>query len=73
MLPYKGVDLLLDAVAALPPSTAVEVLVVGQCRDDALRIDLEDRATRAGERVRTRFSFVPDAELADYLSAALAS
>ena len=70
MLPYKGVDLLLDAVAALPPSTAVEVLVVGQCRDDALRIDLEDRATRAGERVRTRFSFVPDAELADYLSAA---
>jgi glycosyltransferase involved in cell wall biosynthesis len=70
VLPYKGVDLLVDAVAALPASIAVQVLVVGECRDDALRVDLEDRATRAGERVRTRFSFVPDAELADYLRAA---
>ncbi len=34
-----------------------------------LREDLEARAARAGERVRTRFAFVPDAELAGYLAA----
>jgi glycosyltransferase involved in cell wall biosynthesis len=70
VLEYKGVDLLLDAVAALPPSVAVNVVVVGLCRDDRLRRDLELRARRAGERVRTRFTFVPEPELAAYLGTA---
>jgi glycosyltransferase involved in cell wall biosynthesis len=70
VLRYKGVDLLLDAVAVLPADVTVQVVVVGQCREDDVRTDLEERAARAGARVHTRFSFVPDAELADYLRAA---
>ncbi len=70
VLEYKGIDLLLDAIGALPPSVAVDVLIVGECRDDDLRRDLEVRAALAGPRVRTRFAFVPDAELAGYLRAA---
>ena len=70
VLEYKGVDLLLDAIGALPPEVAIDVLVVGLCRDEELRRDLEARAAWAGERVRTRFEFVPDAELAVYLTAA---
>ncbi len=70
VLEYKGIDLLLDAIRALPPSVAVEVLVVGECRDDDLRRDLESRAAIAGPRVRTDFAFVPDAQLGGYLQAA---
>jgi len=70
VLEYKGVDLLIDAVGALPPTVPLDLLVVGQCRDDELRRDLQARAAWAGERVRTRFEFVPDAELAVYLAAA---
>jgi glycosyltransferase involved in cell wall biosynthesis len=70
VLEYKGIDLLLDAVGALPPSVAIDVLVLGLCRDDDLRTDLESRAAWGGARVHARFEFVPDAELAAYLAAA---
>lgn len=70
VLQYKGVDVLLDAVADLPTEVAIDVVVVGRCRERGLQEDLEVRASRAGERVRTRFAFVPDTELGVYLTAA---
>ena len=70
VLPYKGVDLLIDAAAELPPAVTLDVVVVGRCRDEHLLDDLETRAHRAGSRVRTRFDFVTDVELAGYLAAA---
>ncbi len=70
VLPYKGVDLLIEAAASLPSSVPLDVVVVGRCRDEQLRDDLEARAGRAGPRVRTRFDFVTDVELAGYLAAA---
>jgi glycosyltransferase involved in cell wall biosynthesis len=70
VLAYKGLDVLLDAAAALPSSVAIDVIVVGLCRDQQLRRDLEARSARAGTRVRTRFAFVPEPELDTYLSAA---
>jgi glycosyltransferase involved in cell wall biosynthesis len=70
VLPYKGIDVLLDAVADLPAGVAIDVIVIGRCPERRLQDDLEARASRAGSRVRTRFAFVPDAELAVYLAAA---
>jgi glycosyltransferase involved in cell wall biosynthesis len=67
---YKGVDLLLDAARALPAELVLDVLVVGRCRDEVLRKDLEARAARAGGRVRTRFAYLLDSELAAHLAAA---
>ncbi len=70
VLAYKGVDLLLDAAAALPSNVELDVLVVGRCRDRGLRADLAARAILAGERVQTHFAFVSELELARYLAAA---
>jgi glycosyltransferase involved in cell wall biosynthesis len=68
-LPYKGVDLLIDAADELPPEVTLDVVIVGRCRDGHLRNDLEARTRRSAPRVRARFDFVTDVELAEYVAA----
>jgi glycosyltransferase involved in cell wall biosynthesis len=68
--PYKGVDRLLTASAALPEDVNLRIVVVGRCPNDNERRTLERLAAQAGDRVMTRFEFVPDDELPYYLVAA---
>jgi glycosyltransferase involved in cell wall biosynthesis len=48
VIPYKGVEELLEAVAELPPGT-VQLRVVGECKDPALRRSLNRLAGRGVE------------------------
>ena len=70
VLPYKGVEMLLEAAAVLRPDTPIVVLVAGECRDPAYRQVLEALVDQAGPRVRANFEFVPDARLETLLAAA---
>jgi glycosyltransferase involved in cell wall biosynthesis len=63
VLPYKGVEDLLDAVAALPPEIAVHVLVAGPCPDALLRARIAALAAKCGPRVSLRLERIPDDEL----------
>jgi len=68
---YKGVDVLLDALASLHPDVALHVDVVGPCLDPARRTVLEAMVRRmpVPERVDARFDYVPDDELAAHIAA----
>ncbi len=61
--PYKGVEDLLDAVAALPAATDVALTVAGECRDPALGARLRAGAARAGRPVDLRLVAVPEAQV----------
>ena len=66
---YKGVDLLLQAVAQLPSSSLIKVLIAGLCPDDAYRSELNQLVEKLGDRVTTRFQWIPDDDLARYFQA----
>jgi glycosyltransferase involved in cell wall biosynthesis len=68
---YKGVDLLLEAVSLLPREIALDIVIVGECDDGALRARLESMAAAAPvrDRVRVRFEFLSEADLTDHLAA----
>jgi glycosyltransferase involved in cell wall biosynthesis len=68
--PYKGVDLLIDAVAMLPPEPSTRLVVAGECSDGDYRRLLETAARRAGDRVCLSLERVPDDELQVFLGAA---
>jgi glycosyltransferase involved in cell wall biosynthesis len=68
--PYKGVDLLVDAMAMLPSQPPARLVVAGGCGDGDYRRSLEAAARRAGDRVRLSLERVPDDELQVYLRAA---
>jgi glycosyltransferase involved in cell wall biosynthesis len=68
--PYKGVDLLVDAMAMLPSEPPARLVVAGGCGDGDYRRSLEAAARRAGDRVRLSLERVPDDELQVYLRAA---
>jgi glycosyltransferase involved in cell wall biosynthesis len=68
--PYKGVDLLIDAMAMLPPEPPTRLVVAGGCSDADYRSSLEAAARRAGDRVRLSLGRVPDDDLQVYLRAA---
>jgi glycosyltransferase involved in cell wall biosynthesis len=68
--PYKGVDLLIDAVAMLPPEPSTRLVVAGGCSDGDYRRLLETAARRAGDRVCLSLERVPDDELQVFLGAA---
>lgn len=70
VLPYKGVEELLEAAAALPPQSALTLTVAGECSDPALRERVRALAERAGERVELRLERVPEAEVTELLAAA---
>ena len=69
---YKGVDLLLAAMAEIDPDIALHLTVVGSCPDVARRAALQAAAAAlpAPERVQLWLEFVPDALLAIHLAAA---
>lgn len=66
---YKGADLLLQAVAQLPASSKIKVLLAGSCKEKQYRDRLTDLANLQPERVVTHFQWVPDEDLARYLQA----
>ena len=71
--PYKGVDILLRAFAALPPEFDAHLTVVGECGDKALRdelADLADAAGRSGHPVTLRLDRVPEPEVTRLLEQA---
>ncbi|HYY18272.1 MAG TPA: glycosyltransferase [Streptosporangiaceae bacterium] len=67
---YKGVEELLTAFLGLPSDVDAELLVAGQCRDQALRSRLLALAERGGGRIGLRLEYVPDDEVAPLLGRA---
>ena len=66
---YKGADLLLTAVAQLPRTSRIKVLLAGSCSDEAYQDKLGRLAGATGGKVVTDFRWVPDVDLARYLQA----
>ncbi len=62
--PYKGVDLLIEALAGAPAD--VVLLIVGMPRMPLAPLEERARALGVGERVRFVPRFVPDSELPAY-------
>jgi glycosyltransferase involved in cell wall biosynthesis len=67
---YKGVDLLLEAIARVPKELPVRALVAGWCPDAAYLDDLAELGRRAGTRAVVRFERLNDDEIGTYLVAA---
>jgi glycosyltransferase involved in cell wall biosynthesis len=68
--PYKGVDILLKAFAALPPDYDVHLTVAGECGDSAQRDELAELAGRSGNRVLLQLDRVPEHEVTRLLERA---
>lgn len=64
---YKGVDMLLDALADLPADLDVHLTVAGECGDGVLRAELARRAAKAPGRVTLRLEWIPDEEISRLL------
>jgi glycosyltransferase involved in cell wall biosynthesis len=69
---YKGVDLLLDAHAALPVVGDVHVVIAGHCRDESLRLALRTCIQKHPSKHKIHWldGFVPADEVPALLSAA---
>jgi len=68
--PYKGVDLLLEAVARLPEGSSVRAIIAGACPDKEHHAELCRLVEKAGERALVRLERISDEELGTYLLAA---
>jgi glycosyltransferase involved in cell wall biosynthesis len=68
--PYKGVDILLRAFAALPPEFDAHLTVAGECGERALRDELAELAARCGDRVTLQLDRVPEPEVTRLLERA---
>jgi beta-1,4-mannosyltransferase len=68
VLPYKGVEDLLTAVADLDRTVRLRVMVAGACPDSALREHLHELAGASDGRVVPRLARVPDSEVAPLLA-----
>jgi glycosyltransferase involved in cell wall biosynthesis len=68
VLPYKGVEDLLSAVAELDGSVRLRVMVAGECPDSALSEHLRELAGASDGRVELRLARVPDPEVAPLLA-----
>jgi glycosyltransferase involved in cell wall biosynthesis len=68
--PYKGVDILLEAFAALPAELDVRLTVAGECGDTSLRAELTELASRSRGRVTLRMEHIPESEVARLLQQA---
>lgn len=66
---YKGADLLLRAVAQLPITSKIKLLVAGICTDKSYRDELDRLTLEVEDRVTTRFEWVPEGDLARYFQA----
>ena len=56
--PYKGVDLLLEAFAALPADLDAHLTVAGECGDASVAAELTELARRSPERVTLRLGWL---------------
>lgn len=70
MRPYKGIDTLLPAFAAVSPDVDVHLTVAGECTDEELQAELTEFAEKSGGRVTLRLERVPDSELAEMFAQA---
>ena len=68
--PYKGVDILLRAFAALPPELNAHLTVAGECGDGQLRAELAELASKSGTRVTLQLERIPDREVTRLLQQA---
>ena len=71
--PYKGVDILLRAFAALPPEFGAHLTVAGECGDRPLRdelAELAEAASNSGNRVTLQLDRVPEPEVTRLLEQA---
>jgi glycosyltransferase involved in cell wall biosynthesis len=69
ILPYKGVEELLEAFGRIADDVACGLTIAGRCEDSALRRSIERSAEPLGDRVRLHLAHVPDAELPGLLGA----
>lgn len=67
---YKGVDVLLEAMAQVPEDVGLQLVVVGACGKPAMQRRVHSLASRDPGRITVRLGRLPDDELARYLSAA---
>ncbi|HLH83381.1 MAG TPA: glycosyltransferase [Trebonia sp.] len=68
--PYKGVDTLLTAFAALPPDLDVHLTVAGECGDETARTELARLAAKSGDRVTLRLERIPETAVTQLLQQA---
>jgi glycosyltransferase involved in cell wall biosynthesis len=68
--PYKGVDTLLEAFAALPPELDAHLTVAGECGDMSLAAELTELASRSHDRVTLRLQWFSDEEASRLLQLA---
>jgi glycosyltransferase involved in cell wall biosynthesis len=68
--PYKGIDTLLAAFAAMPPDLDVHLSVAGECTNAELRAELAEFAEMSGGRVTLQLERVPETQLAELLQQA---
>jgi len=67
---YKGLHVLLDAMAALDPSLSIHLLVVGEFYDDKEKYQEQIAALGITDRVTIRSEYVSNASVGGYFSAA---
>lgn len=60
--PYKGVDTLLEALAALPPELDAHLTVAGECGDISAAAELAALASRSRGRVTLRLEWISEEE-----------
>jgi glycosyltransferase involved in cell wall biosynthesis len=68
--PYKGVDLLLSAIALLPRSSHLKFLIAGTCLSENYKETLTSLAESVADRVVINLEWVPEDEVARYHQAA---
>jgi len=66
---YKGADLLLLAIAQLPTTSKIKLLLAGFCPNAAYREKLTRLISETSGRTTARLEWVPDDDLARYLQA----
>ena len=67
---YKGLDLLLDAYAALPDRSAVQLVVAGEFYSNGEKYHAQAQALGIDDEVVWKTDFVPDSEVRLYFCAA---
>ncbi len=68
--PYKGVDVLLEALAQIPDSEGIEAVVAGECYDDISRYENLIRELKLQNRVHLHLRYIPNDEVATFMAAA---
>lgn len=66
---YKGADLLLLAVAQLPESSRIKLLIAGFCPDQGYREKVSRLISETQGKTVSRLEWVPDEDLARYFQA----